>query len=191
MIIIMYVCNIHKQENGLGVYNWASPWGLRCWRIRLQCRRPGIPRLGRSSGGGNGNSLQYSCLKISADREPGGLQSMGSQRVRHNWAHRASSQHVDVLTNLEAPQALFRDFYGDFIARVWLIKSLAIGDWIPSLARLLNPPQRLSGGGVGVTFQPSNQGLVFLEATPDPEATRRSMKTHLMSTNSVMVERGL
>ena len=41
------------------------------------------PGLGRSSGEGNGNPLQYSCLENSMD-EPGGLQSMGSQRVRHD-----------------------------------------------------------------------------------------------------------
>ena len=39
-----------------------------------------IPGSGRSPGEGNGNSLQYSCL----DRGPGGLQSMGSQRVGHD-----------------------------------------------------------------------------------------------------------
>ena len=32
---------------------------------------------GRSSGEGNGNALQYSCLENSMDREPGGLQYMG------------------------------------------------------------------------------------------------------------------
>ena len=37
------------------------------------------------SGEGNGNPLQYSCLENSMDGEPGGLQSMGSQRVRHDW----------------------------------------------------------------------------------------------------------
>ena len=49
-------------------------------------RDPGlILGLGGSPGGGNGNPLQYSCLEISIDREePGGLQSMGSQRVRHD-----------------------------------------------------------------------------------------------------------
>ena len=44
-----------------------------------------IPGLGRSPGGGNSNPLQYSCLENSTDRqEPGGLQSMGPQRVRHD-----------------------------------------------------------------------------------------------------------
>ena len=43
-----------------------------------------IPGLGRSPGEENGSPLQYSCLENSMDRGPGGLQSMGSQRVRHN-----------------------------------------------------------------------------------------------------------
>ena len=43
-----------------------------------------MPGLGRSPGEGNGNALQCSCLENSMDREPGRLQSMGSQRVRHD-----------------------------------------------------------------------------------------------------------
>ena len=44
-----------------------------------------IPGLGRSSGGGHGNPLQYSCLQNAHwTEEPGGLQSMGLQRVRHD-----------------------------------------------------------------------------------------------------------
>ena len=42
-----------------------------------------IPGSGRSLGGGNGNLLQYSCLENSIE-EPGGLQSMGLQRIRHD-----------------------------------------------------------------------------------------------------------
>ena len=57
-----------------------------------------IPKSGRSPGVGNGNPLQYSCLDKSPwteeypwteqypwTEEPGGLQSMGLQRVRHDW----------------------------------------------------------------------------------------------------------
>ena len=47
-----------------------------------------IPGWGRSPGEGNGNPLQCSCLENSMGRgacSPWGLQSMGSQRVRHNW----------------------------------------------------------------------------------------------------------
>ena len=43
-----------------------------------------VPGSGRSLGEGNGNPLQYSCLKNSMDNEPGGLWPMGSQRVRHD-----------------------------------------------------------------------------------------------------------
>ena len=39
-----------------------------------------IPGLGRYPGEGNGNPLQYSWLENSME-EPGGLQSVGSQRV--------------------------------------------------------------------------------------------------------------
>ena len=35
-------------------------------------------------GEGNGNPFQYSCLEIPWTVEPGGLQFMGSQRIRHN-----------------------------------------------------------------------------------------------------------
>ena len=41
-----------------------------------------IPGLGRSPGQGHGNPLQYSCL----EEEPGGLQPMRLQRVRHDGA---------------------------------------------------------------------------------------------------------
>ena len=37
-------------------------------------------------GEGNGNPLQYSCQEIPWTEEPSRLQSMGSQRVRHDWA---------------------------------------------------------------------------------------------------------
>ena len=43
-----------------------------------------IPGSGRSSGEGHDNPLHYSCLENSMEEEPGGLQSMGSQRVGHN-----------------------------------------------------------------------------------------------------------
>ena len=45
-----------------------------------------IRGLGRSLGRGHGNALQYSCLEnpIPWTEEPGGLQSIGLQRFRHN-----------------------------------------------------------------------------------------------------------
>ena len=42
-----------------------------------------IPGSGRSPGGGHGNPLPYSAWRIPWIEEPGGLQSMGLQRVGH------------------------------------------------------------------------------------------------------------
>ena len=41
-----------------------------------------IPGSGRAPREGHGNLLQYSCLGNPWTEEPGGLESMGSQRVR-------------------------------------------------------------------------------------------------------------
>ena len=43
-----------------------------------------IPEWERSPGEGNGNSFSVLAWKIPWIEEPGGLQSIGSQRVRHN-----------------------------------------------------------------------------------------------------------
>ena len=43
-----------------------------------------IPGLGRSPGEGNGNPLSILAWRIPWTEEPGGLQSMGLQRVGHD-----------------------------------------------------------------------------------------------------------
>ena len=43
-----------------------------------------IPGSGISPGEGNGKPFQYSCPEIQWTEEPGRLQSIGSQRVRHD-----------------------------------------------------------------------------------------------------------
>ena len=43
-----------------------------------------IPGLGRSPGGGHGNILECSSWRILWTEEPGGLQSIGLQRVGHD-----------------------------------------------------------------------------------------------------------
>ena len=66
-----------------GLPRWCSGEEPAC-----QCRRRRdvglIIGLGRSPEAGNGNPLQYSCLGNPWTEEPGRLQSMGSQRVRHD-----------------------------------------------------------------------------------------------------------
>ena len=46
-------------------------------------------------GEGNGNPLQCSCLENPME-EPGGLPSVGSHRVRHNWSNSAAAAAVMV-----------------------------------------------------------------------------------------------
>ena len=56
-----------------------------------------IPGLGRSPGGGHGNPLQYSFLENPhGQEERGGLQSMGSQRVRHDWVTKRIRTHTHI-----------------------------------------------------------------------------------------------
>ena len=45
-----------------------------------------IPGSGRSPGGGHGNPHQYSWLENAMDRGAWWTQSIGSQRIGHNWA---------------------------------------------------------------------------------------------------------
>ena len=53
-----------------------------------------IPRSGRYSGEGNGNSLQYSCLGNPMDKEAWRLQSMEFQRVGHNLATKQKQLYI-------------------------------------------------------------------------------------------------
>ena len=59
-----------------------------------------IPRSERSYREGNANPLQYSCRKIPWTEEHGGLQSTGSQRVRHNWATSLQANIQEYMTYL-------------------------------------------------------------------------------------------
>ena len=56
-----------------------------------------IPGLGRCPGEGNGSPLQYSCRKIPWTEEPGRQQSLGLQRVGHNWSNLACT-HAHITT---------------------------------------------------------------------------------------------
>ena len=92
--------NISVCYWGLPNYSWASQVALVIKNLPANAediRDVGsIPALGRSPGGGNGNPLQYSCLENPIDKESGGLKSMRSQRVRHNWSDLACTHKLEV-----------------------------------------------------------------------------------------------
>ena len=73
----------------------SLPVGASGEESSCQCRRcknaGSIPRLGRSPGGGNGNPVQYSCLKNPMDRgtwwAAAGPQSTALRTVGHDWSN--------------------------------------------------------------------------------------------------------
>ena len=72
----------HQQTGVVYSFSNSLPGGLDGKKSALNVGDQGsIPGLGRSIGEGSGNPLQYSSLEISWTEKPGGLQSMGSQRV--------------------------------------------------------------------------------------------------------------
>ena len=79
------------KSHGWRSLEGCSPWG--CWgsdtteRLHFHFELSCI-------GGGNGNPLQCSCLENPRDGEPGGLPSMGSHRVGHNWSDLAVAAWV-------------------------------------------------------------------------------------------------
>ena len=63
-----------------------------------------IPGPRRSPGGGHGNPLQCSCLQNPMDREPGRLQSVGSQRIGWLRTHTHEQSLVQALITLVASE---------------------------------------------------------------------------------------
>ena len=76
-----------KAREGTGNFEIANelPWWLSGKEYGCNAGDASlIPELGRYSGEGNGNPLQYSCLGNPWTEELSRLQSVGSQRVRHD-----------------------------------------------------------------------------------------------------------
>ena len=74
---VQSLCREDPLEKGTATHSsiLGLPWST------CNAGDPGsIPGLGKSPGEGNGNPLQYSFLENSMDKEPGGLQFMGSQK---------------------------------------------------------------------------------------------------------------
>ena len=65
-------------------------------------------------GEGNGNPLQCSCLENHRDGRPGGLLSMGSHRVGHDWSDTAAAaaqqQHCVSCIKLKNVELVHDDF---------------------------------------------------------------------------------
>ena len=86
-----------------------------------------IPGSGRSPGEGNDNPLHYSCLENPWTEEPSGLQSMGSQRVGHNWSNWARTCW---LTKQRLPKYRMRPFPLNYASFGWCYNQHFI-TWVP------------------------------------------------------------
>ena len=71
--------HLRASQGVLVVNAWCVPGNAGDLRDKVL-----IPGSGRSPGGGDGNPLQYSCWRIPWTEKPGGLQSIRSQRVKHD-----------------------------------------------------------------------------------------------------------
>ena len=74
---------------------WKIPWMEELGRLQSMLRVDTTERLPfhfslLCTGEGNGNPLQCYCLENPRDGEPGGLPSMGSHRVGHDWSDLAA-----------------------------------------------------------------------------------------------------
>ena len=71
------------------------PWWLSGKEFTCKAGDAGwILGSGRSPGGGNATHSSILTWEVPWTEEPGGLRSMGSQRVRHDWATEHARMHV-------------------------------------------------------------------------------------------------
>ena len=112
---IFMVYSVSRKEQLAWKIPWrslvgCSPWGCEesdtterlHFHFSLSC-----------IGEGKGNPLQCSCLEIAGKGEPGGLPSMGSHRVRHDWSDLAAAERSN--TNI----ILFFQSYTKIPWNVW------------------------------------------------------------------------
>ena len=59
-----------------------------------------IPGSGRYPGEGNGYHSSILAWRIPSTEEPGGLQSMGLQRVRHDWANEHTDRYLETAEKI-------------------------------------------------------------------------------------------
>ena len=95
-----------RKECNREMFDWAwgFPGGTSGEEPACQCRTRKRQKMQIWSLGweeplewGNVNPLQYSCLENPMNRGSGGLQSIGSHRVRHDWSILAGTQTAYAL----------------------------------------------------------------------------------------------
>ena len=86
-----------------------------------------IPVLGRSPGERSGTHSSILAWKIPWTEEPGGLQSMGSHRVGHDWVHTHPHTHTHTPTYRKQLKLVINDpiqFTKQILGRHFLLQSI-------------------------------------------------------------------
>ena len=102
---IKYIRLVTQLEKAMAPTPVLFPGKSHGWRSLVGCSPWGHEDLDTTEqlhfhfslsciGEGNGNPLQCSCLENPRDAEPGGLPSMGSHRVGHDWSNLAAAAAV-------------------------------------------------------------------------------------------------
>ena len=119
-----------------------------------------IPGLGRAPGEGNPAHSSILTWRIPWTEEPGGLQSMGSQRVIHNWVTNLTficfleSFFFSRFCDLQCPLKLGAQIRGlfclslrkilavsvEFSSRFWNLKLKLVGSWAMVISRGMELP---------------------------------------------------
>ena len=107
-----------------------------------------IPRSGRSTGRGNGNPFQYSCLENPMNRGTRCLTAHVSQRVRHDWTDLAC-MHTVKYKNIHEWKLLNKINFASEITPSWFCEDC----WRRSL--------RGCGGWFTQEQDPGNQRLLI------------------------------
>ena len=127
---VLLLREFHGQKSLVG-----CPWGRtdRTWLKRLS--------MHACIGEGNGNPLSVLAWRIPGIGEPGGLPSMGSHRVRHNWSNLpAAAVSVRVFKVVTAIPCSLWPFCTDCHHRLgpgWAV--LLGGSWWGALERPSGP----------------------------------------------------
>ena len=140
-------------------------WWRFCLPVLKRQEVGSIPGWERSPGGRNGNPLKYSSLKIPWTEDPGRLQSMGSQRLRHDqvaehvheWAyththtythahtHTYAHTHTHIYIETEHSKRLRGDARDSRRKLLWILKqAFILRSYLMSARQQRRPMMRAS-----------------------------------------------
>ena len=113
------------------------PGGISGKEPTCQCRRQERcrfnPWVWKIPGDGHGNPLQCSCLENPMERGAVGLQSMGSQRVRHDRVHTHTHTHTHTQLDAHFPSAPIKQqqkmYKGQMNTMIEITCCLAFENW--------------------------------------------------------------